>query len=75
MRLLYYCPESNYYYDDHNIIKAMVTQWSRKEVLQQVKLLIKKASMMSVDGISEKNSSQEASVSVSIDVKSIEPAA
>ena len=40
IKILYYCPESDFYYDDHETIKEMLEKWTRKQVLQQVKQLI-----------------------------------
>lgn len=54
VKVLYYCPESDFYYDDFNIIRDMLNNWSRPDVMKQVKKLIRKSSMVDIDEISEK---------------------
>ena len=40
MKVLYYCPESNYYYDSEEVMTDMKERWSKFKVLQEVKELI-----------------------------------
>lgn len=44
----------------------MVEHWTRKQVFQKVKQLIQRKTIMQVNKISEKNSSQEATVQVNM---------
>ena len=55
--MLFYCPESKFFYDDSEVIRDLLVNWSRQEVLKQVKQLINKAQMASVSKISEKGAS------------------
>lgn len=63
VQVLYYCPESNYYYDDHDLVRNMVTKWTRQEVLREVKALIARMNQWSVNEIEEMGSEYEKSVS------------
>ena len=42
--MLYYCPESNYYYDSDEVMTDMKEKWSRTQVMLKVKELIAKVS-------------------------------
>ena len=75
IKILYYCPESDFYYDDHETVKEMVEKWTRKQVLKQVKQLIQRKTNMQVDKPMEMGSAQEASLNVDVVDKPIESAA
>ena len=47
-------------------MNEMVEHWTRKQVFQKVKQLIQRKTIMQVDKISEKGSSQEATVQVNM---------
>ena len=64
MRVLFYTPESKYYYCREDIMEEMTKNESRQDVLKKVKALITKSSMNGVSKISEKGSEYEKSKSV-----------
>ena len=43
MKVLYYCPDSSYYYDSWDVMKKMQEEWTHLEVHQKVMELIDKA--------------------------------
>lgn len=63
MRVLFYTPESNYYYCREDIIQDMTEKESRQDVLKKVKALIAKSSVIGLNKISEKGSEYERSKS------------
>ena len=64
MRVLFYTPESEYYYCREEIVEDMTKNESRQDVLKKVKALIARCSMNGVNMISEKGSEYERSKSV-----------
>ena len=40
MKVLYYCPDSSYYYDSEEQMKEMRDEWTMLRVLQEVSKLI-----------------------------------
>lgn len=43
MKVLYYCPDSSFYYDSWDVMKKMEEEWTHLEVHQKVMELINKA--------------------------------
>ena len=62
MKVLYYCPESDYYYDSDEEMTRMRDHLSRFEVLQKVKKLINRVRTTPDAEISEAGSSKEESI-------------
>ena len=62
--VLHYTPESDFYYDDEEVINRLRDTESRQDVLKKVKALISNDIVSSVDHISEKDSEFESSKSV-----------
>ena len=44
MKFLYYCPESDFYYDSHNVMKDMAKRQTRSDLARKLKQLIKRVS-------------------------------
>ena len=66
--LLHYTPESDFYYDDEDVINRLRDTESRQDVLKKVKALINNDIVSSVDHISEKDSEFESSESVKVKI-------
>ena len=69
MKVLYYCPESDFYYDDDEVMTDMKERWSKFQVLQKVKELIARVKTAHEVKISEAPSSKEYSLSAIVIVK------
>ena len=61
MKVLFYCPESELYYDNSGMIKEMHQKWSKSDVLKKVKELIKKVPVKGMQLIKEAHSDSEMS--------------
>ena len=53
LKVLQFTPESDFYYDSEEVMKAIEEKESRQDVLKRVKALIAKGSMSEIDQISE----------------------
>ena len=67
MKVLYYCPDSSYYYDSEEQMKEMRDEWTMLKVLQEVSKLILRVSKAEGNEIQEVSSSSNNSPSESED--------
>ena len=73
LKVLFYCPESDYYYESEEVMRDLLDNKSRPEIFRKVKQLINSVAIASVLRISEVSYKLEKSNSLDIDIQNLQP--